>query len=662
MRVRVFLAAALAAALCRAQTLSPTPSPSPSITPSRGPTPSASPTLPSPSRTASVTRSSASTPSNTRTPSPSRRASPAPNPAAAAVGWTFLAIFSAWAALLALTFGGAVVLQCQVVASAMCWAGAVPAMLGRALGVWAGTLALHGALLPAVNAALFFFGFALGAARRAAELGLLLARAFAPRARGCCGALPRHALPALPASFPRASPPAHRFVEGPPPPWWRDAGAGERAYRRAVGACCLRPCAYDDEGKYTFPCLPDRVAKLLHGCALLGAYLIVMCLQQGLLILLMIPLAAAVAAFLASLLYIPAGCCSVFVSCFQWEGHFYSVLPRVAERAGVVLGERAVDLLALGITAIALAPVYLVGVLSTRRVAFSPWALAWSRALHTGAAVPTEPPAGDGGARSDDVPPPPLAHVLIELPPLRAVAITTGSGRNILVHQAQAFYAPLGIANYSGGEGASIWNAGRGFYPPPPPPPPPGAATFMAMPRVASWRGSVQRANPLALVGAPPPSKDGPPPVYPPPWDARATGIAMPGDPYYPPPYPPPGDATWDTRSGVAKPGAPVYPPPSAPSDFPARDSAPAAEDACTAAAPDCDDSAAALPAARANDAPAAAAAETAEAAEGAAVAAAAPAAPAAPAVPLWPSFLCSVGELPVSLPQRLLDLVVARE
>ena len=448
-----------------------------------------------------------------------------------------------------LTFGGALVLAFEVVVSVMCWAGAVPAMLGRSLGVWLGSLVLHCALLPLLNAALLALGFATGAGHRTAELGLLALRAFQPTARCCCCAaqgpagLPRHVLPELPPGFPPASPPAHRYQEGPPPPWWRSEGQGSRAYQEGVEACCLKPCAYDAKGAFTYPCCPKQVGRGMTLCAWGGVYLLIACLQNGLALLLVIPLAAALAAFLASLLYIPAGCASVLVSCFLWEGHLYTVLPRLAERTGVVLGERAVDLVALAITSAVLAPVYCVGLLFTRRASLSSWALTWASTLRSGAAVPAAPAAGDkslqGAVLQQQNPLLVAGAQGIELPPLRpgqSISIVTGSGRNILIHQVSTLYAPLGIAHYSSssGPGTSIWNAGGGWYPPPPAPPSSTPAPFMRMPRVPSWRGSSMSA--AALVGSTPQSS------------SILTGAAMPPNPmaaalggggFVPPPLPP---------------------------------------------------------------------------------------------------------------------------
>ena len=478
------------------------------------------------------------------------------------MGWSFLALFSSWGFLILLTFGGAIVLAFEVVVTVMCWAGAVPAMLGRSLGVWLGSLLLHCALLPLLNAALLALGFAVGAGHRTAELGLLALRAFQPTARCCCcgaqgpGGLPRHVLPELPPGFPPASPPAHRYQEGPPPPWWRSEGQGSRAYKEGVQACCLGPCAYNAEGTFTYPCCPQQVGKGMTLCALGGVYLLIMCMQNGLVLLLVIPLAAAIAAFLASLLYIPAGCASVLVSCFLWEGHIYTVLPRVAERTGVVLGERAVDVVALAVTSAVLAPVYCVGLLTTRRASLSSWALTWASTLRTGAPVPAAPPPADkslqGAVLLQQNPLAPGA-VGLELPALRpgqSISITTGSGRNILIHQVSTLYAPLGIAHYSSssGPGTSIWNAGGGWYPPPPPPPPAtcGPAPFMRMPRVPSWRGG--SPLPAALVGSSQSS-------------SMLTGAAMPPNPlaaaldesggFVPPPHPPSAGACAGCGAGL---------------------------------------------------------------------------------------------------------------
>ena len=461
-----------------------------------------------------------------------------------------------------LTFGGAIVLRCELVASVMCWAGALPAMLGRSLGVWLGALALHCALLPLVNAALFVLGFLLGAARRAAELGLLAARACQPAARcssGCGGGggergqgaqqqqllLPRHALPALPAAFPPTSPPAHRYREGPPPPWWTSNAEGERAYRACAASCCLEPCAYDSEGTFTYPCCPKWLRSCTVNASWLGVYLIILCLQNGLALLLLVPLAAAAAAFLASLLYIPAGALSVLVSCWQWEGHVYTVLPRLAERAGVVAGERAVDAAAAALTAAVLAPLYCaVACGAGRRAGLTPWALVWARTLRTGASVPPWPPAPEKSARGGVVmgvgqqqdfyeqqqqqqqyyqqqqqqqqqynqqqqqqqqQQQYLPAVLLQ--PGQALQLTTGSGRSIVIQTAQTLYAPLGIASYSSWPGTSIWS-GASYYPPPPPlpppqqqqqqqqqppPPPPSGSSggsFMTMPRMLSFRSA----------------------------------------------------------------------------------------------------------------------------------------------------------------------------
>ncbi len=441
-----------------------------------------------------ITRSSFATPSVTKSISITSTPTPAPNHTGEIVGYSILAFFSTWFLIITVTFCGACLLSFEGVCTIMCSVGTTPAMYGRSLGVWMGSVILHCALLPLLNVVCFILGFSTGSIYRVCELGLLAIRAFQPNTQ-CYNlrhrnrSLPRNLLPDLPHGYPLISPPAHRYKEGPPPPWEIDAQQGGIKYKAWVHRACIQPFGCKNDGICAYQCLPSLAGRILGGCASLGIFCLVAGLQQGLIILFAIPIAGALAAFAASLLYIPAGLASVFVSCFSWEGHVYTVLPRLCERVGVVLAERTVDLVAWGLTTISLMPVYCLGLLVTRRVALSRWAIQWLHTLRTGASVPPIPETGESDESNSK------GTVLLYAPPYdasqvmrfqqqpsspvaagieMAVLTRSYSGRTMFIQRLQtSLYPPLGIANYYDGpaSGTSIWNVGAAqtaFYPAPP--------------------------------------------------------------------------------------------------------------------------------------------------------------------------------------------------
>ena len=281
------------------------------------------------------------------------------------------------------------VMACGKVLATMCWAGAFPSTVARATGVAAGTAILHVIVLPALWALLFCSGVASGACFRCAELGVLLARVCMPHAQVCACCMRRRLCTPPRGGFAPTSPPAHRFVAGPPPPWAKSPQAAEAA---CVAAVPLQRLGYNDSGAHQFACCFRRCAACLQTLAWLGLYGIIYGLQTTLLALLLIPIVAGVAAFLLSFLYVPAGALSVLVSCTQWQGHLYTAAPSAAELAGQRVGGACASALAAVVTVVVFVPVSVVGIISGCGVSRSAWAQHWRAALTSGSGLPPAEP------------------------------------------------------------------------------------------------------------------------------------------------------------------------------------------------------------------------------------------------------------------------------
>ncbi len=221
--------------------------------------------------------------------------------------------------------------------------------MGRAAGVALGSFLVHAALLPAQLLALYAFSVGVGCARRCGDLALLLARLPFPGLTGAaCGCQrPRLRLaPAPAAGWPRVSAPAGRYRAGAPPPFDR----ADTAENDFMACCGMERCGYDGEGwqKWELCCPPGRCPErgrwALRGCTFAFVYLMVYAMQQGLILLILIPVAGAAAAFLIGWAYLPLGAAATFLSApLLWRGHLYTVLPSAVERAGQVNGGICVD-------------------------------------------------------------------------------------------------------------------------------------------------------------------------------------------------------------------------------------------------------------------------------------------------------------------------------
>jgi hypothetical protein len=318
---------------------------------------------------------------------------------------------------------------CGTLISFSCAAGKPSSTFGRAAGVALGSLLVHCALLPLQLAALFLFSTGVGCVRRCGDLALVLARLPFPGLTGAaCGCQrPRvRLLPAPAAGWPAVSPPAGHYKAGAPPPF----DGAERAEAAFLNWCNMERCGYEkgfNDWKICCPC-SERGRRVLAGITLCWIYALVYIFQQGLLMLLAIPLAASLAAFIIGWVYLPLGAAATLLSApLLWQGHLYTVLPSAVERAGQASGGLCVDACAHTATWIFILPASLRCCRRCRRfrccscaggggggggggappsgerdepargdlVKFrpSPWARMWLRVLADGPEKPLPPPA-----------------------------------------------------------------------------------------------------------------------------------------------------------------------------------------------------------------------------------------------------------------------------
>lgn len=343
------------------------------------------------SSSSSATRSPSS-PSATLSAAATRSASPAPKPprppAPFPVGAIiFLSIFGALVLHCVTTSFGAILRAVTFLEYYACWAGSMPALLGRTVGTGMFSFLFHTVALPLLGAAVFIVSSFRSALHRTSQHAAIVTIGVCSQGR-IPGPLHRPLRP--PLGFDRDGVKGVAFAPGYPLPWWSETAVGNMQCEKCVSKF-ESDFGYDKEGFQTYEkCAPRPIARCLH---LSGFLLFALSFQSGAQILIVMFIISPVGALLISVssfvVHIIMGFAQSSSLLIKWRSHPYSVGAAAIERLGVRAGAAAVDALTF---AAVLGPVllieWLVYGLWRRRLRPSPLAVMWLKSLAQGAESP----------------------------------------------------------------------------------------------------------------------------------------------------------------------------------------------------------------------------------------------------------------------------------